>query len=93
MSTTSQEVDQKQAVTALRRKDLLGIAELSPQEIELVLDGRLRSGPTSDKTVGYAGIVFKRLEGDLDGRQKLASIAKIVAELSREEVRRVRRGA
>jgi aspartate carbamoyltransferase catalytic subunit len=38
MSTTSQEVDQKQAVTALRRKDLLGIAELSPQEIELVLD-------------------------------------------------------
>ncbi len=38
MSTTSQEVDQKQAVTALRRKDLLGIAELSPEEIELILD-------------------------------------------------------
>jgi len=38
MSTTSQEIDQKQAVTALRRKDLLGIAELSPEEIELVLD-------------------------------------------------------
>jgi aspartate carbamoyltransferase catalytic subunit len=38
MSMTSQELDQKQAVTALRRKDLLGIAELSPQEIELVLD-------------------------------------------------------
>jgi aspartate carbamoyltransferase catalytic subunit len=38
MSTTSQEVDQKPAVTALRRKDLLGIAELSPEEIELVLD-------------------------------------------------------
>jgi aspartate carbamoyltransferase catalytic subunit len=38
MSTTSQEIDQKQAVTALRRKDLLGIAELSPGEIELVLD-------------------------------------------------------
>jgi len=38
MSTTSQELDQKQAVTALRRKDLLGIAELSPEEIELVLD-------------------------------------------------------
>jgi aspartate carbamoyltransferase catalytic subunit len=34
----SQELDQKQAVTALRRKDLLGIAELSPEEIELVLD-------------------------------------------------------
>jgi aspartate carbamoyltransferase catalytic subunit len=38
MNTTSQEVDQKQAVTALRRKDLLGIAELTPEEIELVLD-------------------------------------------------------
>ena len=38
MSTTSQEVDRKQAVTALRRKDLLGIAEMSPEEIELVLD-------------------------------------------------------
>jgi aspartate carbamoyltransferase catalytic subunit len=38
MNTTSQEVDHKQAVTALRRKDLLGIAELSPEEIELVLD-------------------------------------------------------
>jgi aspartate carbamoyltransferase catalytic subunit len=38
MNTTSQEVDPKQAVTALRRKDLLGIAELTPQEIELVLD-------------------------------------------------------
>src|SRR6187455_2137395 len=38
MSTTSQELDQKQAVTTLRRKDLLGIAELSPEEIALVLD-------------------------------------------------------
>jgi aspartate carbamoyltransferase catalytic subunit len=38
MSTTSQELDQKRAVTTLRRKDLLGIAELSPEEIELVLD-------------------------------------------------------
>ena len=38
MNTTSQEIDRKQAVTALRRKDLLGIAELSAQEIELVLD-------------------------------------------------------
>jgi len=38
MNTTSQDIDQKPAVTALRRKDLLGIAELTPQEIELVLD-------------------------------------------------------
>jgi aspartate carbamoyltransferase catalytic subunit len=38
MNTTSQDVDPKQAVTALRRKDLLGIAELTPEEIELILD-------------------------------------------------------
>jgi aspartate carbamoyltransferase catalytic subunit len=38
MNTTSQEIDRKQSVTALRRKDLLGIAELSAQEIELVLN-------------------------------------------------------
>ena len=38
MNTASQEIEQRQAVTALRRKDLLGIAELTPEEIELVLD-------------------------------------------------------
>jgi aspartate carbamoyltransferase catalytic subunit len=38
MSTASREIDQKSAVTALRRKDLLGIAELTPDEIELILD-------------------------------------------------------
>ena len=38
MSTASHEIDQKSAVTALRHKDLLGIAELAPDEIELILD-------------------------------------------------------
>jgi aspartate carbamoyltransferase catalytic subunit len=38
MSTASHEIDQKPSVTALRRKDLLGIAELTPEEIELILD-------------------------------------------------------
>ena len=38
MNTASQEIAPRQAVTALRRKDLLGIAELTPGEIELVLD-------------------------------------------------------
>ena len=33
-----QELDTRPAVTALRRKDLLGIADLSPEEIALVLD-------------------------------------------------------
>jgi aspartate carbamoyltransferase catalytic subunit len=38
MITTSEQIDTKPAVTSLRRKDLLGIAELSPEEIALVLD-------------------------------------------------------
>ena len=38
MTTTSEPIDTKHAVTSLRRKDLLGIAELSPEEIALVLD-------------------------------------------------------
>jgi len=38
MSTASHEIDHTPAVTALRRKDLLGIAELAPDEIELILD-------------------------------------------------------
>ena len=38
MSTTSHEIERKPAVTALRHKDLLGIADLAPDEIELVLD-------------------------------------------------------
>jgi len=36
--TTASEIDKKPAVTALRHKDLLGIADLSPEEIGLVLD-------------------------------------------------------
>jgi aspartate carbamoyltransferase catalytic subunit len=38
VSTVERPADDAQAVTSLRRKDLLGIAELSPEEISLVLD-------------------------------------------------------
>jgi aspartate carbamoyltransferase catalytic subunit len=38
MTTASTDIDQKPAVTALRHKDLLGIVDLSPDEITLVLD-------------------------------------------------------
>jgi aspartate carbamoyltransferase catalytic subunit len=36
--TTAGDIDRKPAVTSLRSKDLLGIADLSPEEITLVLD-------------------------------------------------------
>jgi len=38
VSTVDRPVDTAPAVTALRRKDLLGIADLSPEEISLILD-------------------------------------------------------
>jgi aspartate carbamoyltransferase catalytic subunit len=38
MSPVGRDVAEKPTVTALRRKDLLGIADLSPEEISLVLD-------------------------------------------------------
>jgi len=38
VSTVDRPVDAAPAVTALRRKDLLGIADLSPEEISLILD-------------------------------------------------------
>jgi len=36
--TTASDIEHKPAVTALRHKDLLGIADLTPEEIALVLD-------------------------------------------------------
>jgi aspartate carbamoyltransferase catalytic subunit len=38
MTTIGDQIDTKPALTSLRRKDLLGIADLSPEEIALVLD-------------------------------------------------------
>ena len=38
MATIGEQIDTTPAVTSLRRKDLLGIADLSPEEIALVLD-------------------------------------------------------
>ena len=38
MTTVGAHVDEKPALTALRKKDLLGIADLTPEEIALVLD-------------------------------------------------------
>jgi aspartate carbamoyltransferase catalytic subunit len=38
MTTISEQTETKPALTSLRRKDLLGIADLSPEEIALILD-------------------------------------------------------
>jgi hypothetical protein len=58
---------------------------------ELVLDARLRTAFKQDAPKP-CGIVFKKLESDLEGRQKLGALTRIVGELQREEVRRMRLG-
>ena len=60
---------------------------------ELVLEGRMRyMPPAGSPTPIRCGIQFKKLENNLEGRQALAALTRIVGELQREEVRRTRLG-
>jgi len=62
------------------------------QEIEVVLEGRVRRvRPTPDGSA-HIGVQFKNLEDDLQGRQTLAMWTNIVGQLHREEIRRMRLG-
>jgi hypothetical protein len=60
--------------------------------LELILEGRLRypQAPTGNQV--RAGIQFKSLDKDIDGRQVLTLLTRIVGELTRAELRRMRRG-
>ena len=67
--------------------------ELKFAEIEMLLEGRLRIGSKpegAEATPG--GIIFQKLETDVDGRRKLAAITRIVGQLHRAEVRRAHMG-
>jgi c-di-GMP-binding flagellar brake protein YcgR len=60
---------------------------------ELILEGRVRYLPPAGTDAPIrTGIQFKKLENDLEGRQNLAALTRIVGELQREEVRRTRLG-
>ena len=66
---------------------------LSYNEISLLMEGRMRAPHgQQDKDLIRAGVQFKKLENDLEGRQNLAHLTRIVGELQREEVRRHRLG-
>ena len=67
--------------------------ELSHAGGKLLLEGRMRypNGPLTTDTV-RAGIQFKAAEDSKAGRQAQAQLTRIVGELQREEVRRVRLG-
>jgi c-di-GMP-binding flagellar brake protein YcgR len=59
----------------------------------LILEGRMRNpaaAPTDN--VVFTGIQFKKLEDDLEGRRTIAQLTRIVGELQREELRRMRVG-
>jgi c-di-GMP-binding flagellar brake protein YcgR len=67
--------------------------ELSHSGKKMLLEGRMRHpvAPTKENQF-RAGIQFKALENNLDGRQLLAQLTRIVGELQRDEVRRLRLG-
>lgn len=69
--------------------------QLVYKHLDVILEGRLRkmeAKPADANGPTVAGVVFKTLEGDVEGRQKLAALTRIVGELQREEVRRMRLG-
>lgn len=66
---------------------------LEYNDISMLIEGRMRHPSLiSSPTPTPAGIQFKALEKNLAGRQTLAHLTKIVGELQRAEVRRMRLG-
>lgn len=69
--------------------------ELMHQGVPIILDGRLRHVPKAEQGSGAklrVGIQFKKLQNDLEGRQTIAMLTRIVGELQRDEARRCRMG-
>ncbi|HWB53908.1 MAG TPA: PilZ domain-containing protein, partial [Tepidisphaeraceae bacterium] len=75
----------------ISEEDRLRIS-LKSGEHELILEGRMRYPNKLNGTTFRAGIQFKSLDKDLDGRQTLATLTRIVGELTRAELRRMRIG-
>jgi hypothetical protein len=67
--------------------------ELSHPSGTILVEGRMRHPvePCKENQM-RAGIQFKALESNLDGRQIVAQLTRIVGELQREEIRRYRLG-
>jgi len=59
-------------------------------ETELLLDGRVRFLKVQPDGNVQAGVKFQRMEADLEGRQTQSVLTRIVGELQRAEVRRMR---
>jgi hypothetical protein len=69
--------------------------ELIHDGAKMILDGRLRHKPktlANGATKLRVGVQFKELENDLEGRQTIATLTRLVGHLQREEARRARLG-
>jgi c-di-GMP-binding flagellar brake protein YcgR len=64
-----------------------------PEQEELLLEGRLRcesTGPVGPSIPTPAGIQFSKLDQDLASRQTATNLTRLVGELQRKELRRLR---
>ena len=69
--------------------------EVTFNGLAFLLEGRMRKPtptPNADPTVIRTGIVFKPMDHDIEGRQTLAALTRIVGQMQRDEVRRHRLG-
>lgn len=67
--------------------------EMRYREIVIVLEGRMRQPAGPQPNLGiHSGIQFKEMSNDLEGRQKMTQLNKILGDMQREEVRRARLG-
>lgn len=67
--------------------------EIARQDQRLLLEGRMKHpADAGTQTTVRAGLQFKSLQDDIQSRQMLAQLTKIVGELQREEIRRFRMG-
>jgi len=67
--------------------------QLDYQREQVVVEARLRLPiDPKGKTRCRAGVAFKKLESDMEGRRSLAILTRIVGDLQRDQVRRVRLG-
>lgn len=84
-------VDQKAEETKLASDQRLRIV-VQYAEGQLLLEGRAKHIKSLPSGKFRVGVQFRKLQGDLEGRQTMATITHIVGQLQREEIRRRRLG-
>jgi len=82
----------KDGATRVTSEDRLRIA-FEYKDLSLLIEGRMKHPSlVASNTPTPAGVAFKALENNLEGRQILTQLTKIVGELQRDEVRRMHLG-